>query len=206
MSVAAPDPVEPDDIYKAIIETITGPDSFILYAAIILMAIQSWISWARSTHAGLRRLYAKASEIPAAVRLMSVASLVAACSLQAVFLILSYFLAAHLPRAVRDTANPAEVDVKSWMEPPTSPIHETAFQIVFAVAVLFVLFSWRGGQTRDRLPGAGVVAVLGGMTALSLYVNENGNPEMSVAALIYFFAALVAFCAPGLCRPQRSAR
>ncbi|WP_066954112.1 hypothetical protein [Streptomyces lushanensis] len=204
--MAAPDPVQPDDIYKAIIETITGPDSFILYVAIVVMAIQSWISWARSTHAGLRMLYAKASEIPAAVRLMSVASLVAACSVQAVFLVLSYFLAAHLPRAIRDTASPAEVDVKSWMEPPASPIHETAFQIVFAVAILFVLFSWWGGKDRDRWPGAVTVAILGGLTALSLYVNENGNPEMSVAALIYFFVAMVAFCAPGLCKPRPASR
>ncbi|WP_283108449.1 hypothetical protein [Streptomyces sp. LRE541] len=44
------------------------------------------------------------------------------------------------------------------------------------------------------------------MTGLSLYANEDGHPEMSMAALVYFFAALIAFCAPGLCRPQPSPR
>lgn len=204
--MAAPDPVEPDDIYKALIETITGPDSFILYAAIILMAIQSWVSWAKSTHAGIRMLYAKASEIPAAVRLMSITSLIAACAAQALFLVLSYFLAAHLPRAIRETGSPAEVDVKMWMAPPTSPIHETAFQIFFGVTALFVLFSWWAGKTERRHAVGVWVAIFGGVTVVVLYFKEDGNDEMSLVALIYFLMALIALYAPEVCRNRASSR
>ncbi|MEU5195284.1 hypothetical protein AB0G86_14685 [Streptomyces scabiei] len=199
--MAAPDPVEPSDIYKSILETVFGPDSFILYIAVIAMAIHAWITWARSTHTGLRTLYFKASEIPAAVRLMSLAGLIAAIATQALFLILSYFLAAHLPRAVGETDSPADVDVSMWLNPPVSPLHETPFQVFFGTTVLFVAFSWwaRLNSRNRRDPVAFWLALIGGMSVLVLFFSSEGNKQMSLVALIYFVAALTALYSPGMC-------
>ncbi|MEU6231381.1 hypothetical protein [Streptomyces sp. NPDC047042] len=199
--MAAPDPVEPDDIYKSILETIFGPDSFILYVAVIGMALHAWFTWARSTHSGLRILYAKASEIPAAVRLMSVASLCAALAVQTVFLVLSYFLAAHLPKAIAETESPADVDVAMWLNAPESPLRETAFQIFFGITVLFVIFSWwASSNTKARCtPVAFWVGIFGLMSVLVLFFSADGNSQMSLVALIYFLTTLLALYAPGWC-------
>ncbi|MFJ4205564.1 hypothetical protein ACIP2Y_38825 [Streptomyces sviceus] len=206
--MAAPDPVEPDDIYKAILETIFGPNSFILYIAVVGMAVHAWLTWAKSTHSGLRLLYVKASEIPAAVRLMSVAALFAVLAVQTLFLVLSYFLAAHLPRAIRETDSPADVDVRMWINPPESPLHETAFQVFFGLAVLFVVFSWwaSSNPTARCSPVAAWMGIFGVMTVLVLFFSADGNSQMSLVALIYFLTALLALYAPGWCAKRVQSR
>ncbi|MFF3372083.1 hypothetical protein ACFYXF_03895 [Streptomyces sp. NPDC002680] len=199
--MVAPDPVEPDDIYKAILETIFGPDSFILYLAVIGMALHAWFAWLRSTRSGLRVLYAKASEIPAAVRLMSMVALFATLVIQTLFLVLSYFLAAHLPRAFAETDRPADVDVTMWLNTPESPLHERAFQIFFGLTVLFVIFSWWASSNVEARcsPVALCMATFGVVTVLVLFFRADGNSQMSLVALIYLLIALLALYAPGWC-------
>lgn len=200
--MAIPDPVQPDDIFKAIVGTVFGDDSLVLYIVVVVMALQAWFAWAKSMHDRARLLYTRASQIPAAVRLMSALGVLVAVIAQTIYLVLSYFIAAHLPRAVSSTSSPSQVDVRDWLIPPASPIHEPAFQWCFAIASMLVLFSWwailRDHDRRKRDAVALVLAIVGGMASLAFFVNEGGNKQMGLVALVYFAVAVLALYAPGI--------
>jgi hypothetical protein len=199
--MAVPDPAKPDDIVEAIVASVFGPHSLVLYVFVVVTWLLAWYTLVKAAHRRTRDAYARASAVPGVQRVRATLYSLVTPLVQAVYLALSYFIAAHLEPAIRETEGPADVDVTTWLAPADDPTQSPSFWIWFAVALLLVASGWWSalgmyGEITPFHPIAWFLFCCGAVTVPLLLLL---NKAMALLGLVYLVTAVLALYLPRTC-------
>ncbi|MER7486597.1 hypothetical protein ABTY20_12010 [Streptomyces sp. NPDC126497] len=199
--MALPDPAKPDDITEAIVASVFGPHSLVLHVFVVASWLLAWYALARTAHRRARSAAARVSAIPGAQRVRAAFYAAVTPVVQAVYLALSYFIAAHLESAMRTYEGPADVDVAAWLAPADDATQSPVFWMWFTVGFLLVVSGWWGAldpQT-ETTPFHPIAWFLFSCGAFSVPVLLFLNQTMSILALVYVVTAFWALYLPRTC-------
>lgn len=198
--MAMPDPAKPDDLVEAFLTSVFGPHSLVLYAFIVVTWLLAWYSLASAAHRRARGAYARAAAVPAVRRARAASYTVLTPLVQAVYLALSYFIAARLEPAMSKYEGPADVDVTTWLTPAADPTGTPTFWIWFTVALLLVASGWWStGEIDGITPFHPIAWFLFACGAVAVPVLLMLNFEMALLTLVYVVTAVLALYLPRTC-------
>jgi hypothetical protein len=196
--VAIPDPTQPFDIQKALVGSIFGHDSLVLYVFVLLSCAWTWYVWAKSTHNRLRDVYTKVMDVPVGMRVMAAFWAIAIVVAHTAYLTLSYFIASHLQKSIAETAGPASVDVSTWFSPAESPMQDPLFWLWLVTACLLVASGWwsalNDGEITLFHPIGWFLFSCGGIATLIMFLL---NKQLGWLSLTYVVSAVLSQYLPG---------